>query len=170
MSGVVIAGGEGKEELKKEIESEKLCVELSDDIVGVQVGATFKNIVNIFIGLVKGAGMGENTEAFIYAKGLVAMEKVGVAMGAKSETFLGLAGAGDLYLKSRSRELGIEIGKGRTFEEVDKELIYPKEGITALRNLENISQYTNADLSFFKLIYSVVFDGMKVEEAIRQIK
>lgn len=169
-SGVVLAGGLGKEELKQEIESDNLYVELSLDVVGVQVGATFKNVVNIFIGLVEGASCGVNTEAFVYAKGLSAMKNLGVSMGANPDTFLGLTGAGDLYLKSRSREFGIAIGKGKTFEEADKEIIYPKEGIVTLRNLINISKYTDADLTFFKLVYSVVFEGMSITDAVKNIK
>lgn len=170
LSGMVLAGGDDKEELKNQIESDNLRIELSDDVVGVQVGATFKNVVNIFIGLVEGAGYGVNTQAFIYTKGLQATKSLGVSMGASMDTFLGLTGAGDLYLKSRSRELGVEIGKGKPFSQVDREIVYPKEGIAALRNLANIGKHTGADLSFFNLVYAIVFEDMKIEDALRQIK
>ena len=169
-SGVVLAGSLGKEELKKEIEGENLYVELSDDVIGVQVGATFKNVVNIFIGLAEGSGCGQNTSAFVYAKGLTAIKNLGISIGAHPDTFLGLAGAGDLYLKSRSRELGIEMGKGKSLEDINKELIYPKEGIETLKNLNNISRYIDADFSFFQLVYSVVFEDMQILDAIKKIK
>jgi len=169
-SGMVLAGGQGKEELKKEIESDNMYIELSDDVVGVQVGATFKNAVGIWIGLVEGASCGKNTEAFVYAKGLMEIRKLGVSLGANPDTFLGLTGAGDLYLRSRSRMLGVEIGKGRDFEEVAKEMVYPKEGIATLRNISNIIRHTGVDLSFFQLAYDVVFNNMKVMDAIKKIK
>jgi len=169
-SGFILAGGNDKGEIKKLIESKSIYVELSDDVVGVQVGATFKNVVNIFIGLAEGAKLGENTKAFVYTKGLENIRNAGVSIGANSETFLGLSCAGDLYLNSRSRELGEEIGKGKTFDEVDKELIYPKEGIITLQNLENIEKYIKSDLSYFKLIYRIIFDYLDIKSAILEIK
>lgn len=168
-SAMVLAGGEGKADLKKVIESANLYIELSDDVIGVQVGATLKNVVNIFIGLVEGANLGLNTEAFIYTKGLLEIQKFGVALGAKPETFLGYSCAGDLYLRSRSRGLGVEIGKGRPFEEVAKEMKYPKEGIATLRNLTKISDQMKTDLTFFKLINSVVFEKLPVIEAVKKV-
>jgi len=169
-SGFVLAGDDKKEEIKKIIESENVYVELSDDIVGIQVGSTLKNAVTIFVGLVKGADLGENTEAFVYAKGLESIKNVGISLGAKPETFLGLVCAGDLYLTSRSRELGIELGKGKKFEVIDKELIYPKEGIYTLKNLEKIEKFSKADLSYFKLIYDVIFENLSIKDAVKMIK
>lgn len=169
-SAMVLAGGGGKEELKKVIESENLYIELSDDVIGVQVGATLKNAVGIFIGLVEGAGLGPNTQAFIYTKGLLEIQKFGVSIGAKPETFLGFSCAGDLYIRSRNRTLGVELGKGRTLEEILSGSTFPKEGIATLSNLKNISEHLKADLSFFNLIYSVVFERLSVNAAIKQIK
>lgn len=167
-SVMVLAGGEGKEELKKQIELEDLRIQLSDDIVGVQVGSALKNTVGIFIGLVEGAGFGENTQGFIYSKGLQEIQKIGIYLGAKPDTFLGFTCAGDLYVRSRSRILGVEIGKGRSFEEVSKEMVYPKEGIASLKNILKMKNDT-LDLSFFKLIYSVVFENMPVKEAVKKL-
>lgn len=169
ISMMVLAGGEGRNDLKKQIESENLYIEISDDIVGVQVGAALKNTVGIFIGLVEGAGIGENTQGFIYSRGLQEIRKVGVALGANPDTFLGLSCAGDLFVRSRSRNIGVEIGKGRSFEEVSKEIVYPKEGITSLKNILKMENKINIDLNFFKLINAIIFENMKVEEAVKKL-
>ncbi len=166
---MVLAGGEGKELLKKQIELDNLYIELSDDIIGVQVGSALKNTVGIFVGLVEGAGFGENTQAFIYSKGLQEIQKIGVCLGANPNTFLGFTCAGDLFLRSRSRILGIEIGKGRAFEDVSKEMTYPKEGISSLKNILKMEGTLNMDLRFFKLIHRVVFEGMLVDEAVKKL-
>ena len=166
---MVLAGGEGKEELKKQIELDNLYIEVSDDIVGVQVGSALKNTVGIFVGLVEGAGYGENTQAFIYSKGLQEIKKIGVCLGANPDTFLGFTCAGDLFLRSRSRILGVEIGKGRSFEEVSKEMTYPKEGISSLKNILKMEGNTNIDLRFFKLIHLIVFEGMPVHVAVKKL-
>jgi glycerol-3-phosphate dehydrogenase (NAD(P)+) len=169
LSVMVLAGGEDRDELKKEIESEYLIIKTTDDIIGVQVGSALKNTVGIFIGLVEGACVGKNTEAIIYTKGLEEIRKIGVSLGAKSETFFQYTCAGDMFLKSRSRILGCEIGKGRTFYVVDKELTYPKEGISSLKGLLKREKYIMIDLSFFKLIHQVIFEGMTVKDAILQL-
>jgi glycerol-3-phosphate dehydrogenase (NAD(P)+) len=168
-SVMVLAGGAGKEELKKAIELPDLRIQLSDDIIGVQVGSALKNTVGIFVGLVEGAGLGENTQGFVYSQGLQEIQKIGVYMGAKPETFLGFTCAGDLFVRSRSRMLGVEIGKGRSFEEVAKEMVYPKEGIASLLNILKMDGNPDINLNFFKLIHSVVFEGMKVEEAVKKL-
>jgi glycerol-3-phosphate dehydrogenase (NAD(P)+) len=168
-SVMVLAGGDGKEELKKQIELPDLKIQLSDDIVGVQVGSALKNTVGIFVGLVEGAGFGENTQGFIYSKGLQEIQKIGVYMGAKSDTFLGFTCAGDLFVRSRSRMLGVEIGKGRNFEEVAKEMTYPKEGIASLLNILKMEGNPDIDLSFFKLINEIIFEDIPVKEAVEKL-
>lgn len=168
-TAMVLAGGEGKEELKKQIESGNLFIELSDDVIGVQVGSALKNTVTIFVGLVEGAGLGQNTQAFVYSKGLQEIQKIGLCLGAKPNTFLGLTCAGDLFLKSRNRILGIEIGKGKTLEEVSKEMVYPKEGIDTLKNILKMKNNNNLDLQFFQLINSVIFENMPVIEAVKKL-
>ncbi len=164
---MVLAGGEGKEELKKQIEGGNLSIELSDDVVGVQVGSALKNAVTIFVGLVEGAGFGENTQAFVYARGLEEIRKIGVYLGANPDTFLGLSCAGDLFLRSRNRGLGIEIGKGKPFEEISKQPVYPKEGIDTLNIV--LKMENNIDLTYFKLIHSIIYDKMPVKEALKKL-
>jgi len=166
---MVLAGGKDKEILKKEIELENFRIELSDDVVGVQIGAALKNVVAIFIGLVEGAGLGENTQAFICSKGLQEIHQIGIKLGAKTDTFLGFACAGDLFLRSRNRILGIEIGKGRTLEEATEEMIYPNEGIASLKNILKMEKTLGLNLIFFRLLYSVVFEKMPTKEAVKRL-
>ena len=125
-----------------------------------------KNTVGIFVGLVEGAGFGENTQGFVYSMGLQKIQKIGIYMGARPETFLGFTCAGDLFLRSRSRILGVEIGKGRPFEEVSKEMTYPKEGISSLKNILKKEGEIDIDLQFFQIIHEVVFEGLSVKEAL----
>ncbi len=169
LSVMVLAGGEGREDLKKEIESDYMIIKTTDDIIGVQVGAALKNTVGIFIGLVEGACVGKNTEALVYSKGLEEIRKVGVALGGNKETFSCYTCAGDMFLRSRSRNLGCEIGKGKTFEEVDKELVYPKEGIASLKGLLKREKDIPVDLSFFKLINQIVFEKLTVKDAMSKL-
>jgi glycerol-3-phosphate dehydrogenase (NAD(P)+) len=166
---MVLAGGEGKEELKKQIELDNLYINLSEDIVGVQVGSALKNTVGVFVGLVEGAGFGENTQGFVYSKGLQEIQKIGVHLGARPDTFLGYTCAGDLFLRSRSRILGIEIGKGRSFEEVSNEMTYPKEGIASLKGILKMEGKEGIDLNFFRLIHCVVFENMPVRDAVKKL-
>lgn len=168
LSVMVLASDADKEDLKKQIESDNLYIQTSDDVVGVQIGTALKNTVGIFIGVLEGAGLGNNTQAFIYSKGLQEIQKIGILLGAKAETFIGFTCAGDLFLKSRSRFIGNEIGKGRDLEEISKEIPYPKEGIESLKNILKTKD-NNIDLSFFKTVYSVIFEKMPVLDAVKKI-
>lgn len=170
LSAMVLAGGEGKEEIKKEIESKNLRIELSDDIIGVQVGAALKNVVTIFVGIAEGAGYNGNTQAFIFTKGLQEIQKIGIALGAKANTFLGLTCVGDLTLHSRNRQLGIELGKGRILEDIVKDMGYTPEGLTALKNAKGIACKLCIEVPFIKDLFSLVFEGKPIKEAIEDIK
>ncbi len=169
ISGIVLAGGEGKKEIKKQIESENLIVELTDDVVGVQVGAALKNVITIFVGIAEGAGYGQNTQAYIFTKGIQETQKLGVALGAKSETFIGLSCLGDLTLRSRNRLLGIGIGQGRRLEDIVAEMKYTQEGIATIKNSKIISKRIGLPLLFVDTLYLIIYEGLSIEEGIRKI-
>lgn len=169
LSAMVLAGGKGKEELKKQIESETLCIELSDDIIGVQVGAALKNVVTIFVGIAKGAGYGQNTQAYIFTKGVQEIQKIGVALGAEPNTFLGLTCAGDLTLHSRNRYLGIELGKGRNLDDIILEMHYIPEGINALKNAKAMTERIGVNTPLINLLYSIIFENYSIQDAMRKI-
>lgn len=169
-SAMVLAGGAGKEELKKQIESENLIIELSDDVIGVQIGASMKNVITIFIGIAEGASYGQNTEAYIFTKGLQEVRKFGVALGADPDTFVGLTCLGDIALRSRNRLLGVEIGKGRKLDDIIIDVKHTQEGINTIKNSKMISKKMGIHLPFVETLYSIIFEGMSVDEGIRNIK
>ncbi len=169
ISGMVLAGGENKEEIKKEIESDIFKIDLSDDIIGVQIGGALKNVIIIFTGIAQGANYGQNTQAFILTKGLAEIQKIGVSLGAKVETFLGLSCVGDLNLNSRNRKLGIEIGKGKSVNQFIQEYNYIPEGINAIKNIKEIAKLNKIEIPFILLLDSILFQNYSIKEAIKKI-
>jgi len=168
-SGIVLAGGKGKEKLKDEIKSDTLRVDLSDDIIGVQVAAALKNILAVFIGMLDGAGYGDNTKAYVLTKGLQEIKDVGVAWGAKEKTFYGLAGIGDMIVTcssthSRNFCTGREVGKGRKLDEVLSDMKMVAEGVTTTKVLPGLKKKLNLDLPLLMGVYRVLFKGKKVKE------
>src|SRR3989344_4510324 len=99
-TGIVLAGKKGKErsKLQKALEHDDLRVEMSDDVIGVQVAAALKNILAVFIGVLDGLQLGDNAKAYVMTKGLAEIRTLGIALGAKKETFYSLAGMGDLIV------------------------------------------------------------------------
>ena len=174
LAGYPSADG-GKEEIRqlaKELESENLHIELSDDVIGVQVGATLKNVVTIFVGIAKGAGYGENAQAFILTRGLQEIQRFGLALGAKWETFSGLTCVGDLILHSRNRILGIELGKGRKLDEILKDIHveHTLEGITAIKNARIMARKNNIEVPFIETLHSIIFEDQPMAEAIESMR
>ena len=173
-SGIVLAGGEGKESLKEVIENENLKVDLSDDLIGVQVASSLKNILAVFIGVLDGAGLGDNAIAYVITKGLEEIRQVGLKMGARSETFYGLAGIGDMIVTcssehSRNRFVGREVGKGKNLDEVTDEMKMIAEGITTLKGAIELKRKLQMDTPIISGLYRILFEGKKVNEVLKEI-
>lgn len=161
----VLAGKtDKKEEIKKELESENFYIELSDDVVGVEVSAALKNVVTIFVGFIEGSELGQNLKAFVFTKGVEAIMQVGLKKGAQRETFLGLACLGDLTLDSRNRNLGIMLGKGSKVSDFKQENGYPREGLATLKIIKDIT-----DDIYFEVIYDIIFEGLSAEDGIKRL-
>jgi glycerol-3-phosphate dehydrogenase (NAD(P)+) len=169
-TAMVLAGtGEGLIELKKEIEGDSLYIEISNDVVGVQISSALKNAVAIFVGIIEGVGLGQNTHAFVLSKGVEEIKNFGKVLGANSETFLGLTCVGDLTLRSRNRELGIEIGKGRKITEFTPKLGSPEEGLMALKTALIIAKEKGIEAPFLNVLHLVIFEGLEINKAIRML-
>ncbi|MCF7833743.1 MAG: hypothetical protein K9L98_00375 [Candidatus Pacebacteria bacterium] len=172
LSGMILAGGEGKELLKKELESDYLRIELSEDVVGAQIGASLKNVFTIFVGISEGLNMGENAKAYFFTKGLEEMQRIGVSLGAKQSTFVGLNCAGDLLLHSRNRKLGILLGEGKTLEEAIKEMEYTPQGIDNLKDIKKILQNQKLnpiEAPMVEVLHKVLFENYPVKQAVKEI-
>lgn len=164
-TGVVLAGtGQERTDLQKLFQSDDLKVEISDDIIGVQIAAALKNILAVFVGIIDGMSLGDNAKAYVMTKGLEEIERIGVAMGGKKETFYGLAGMGDVIVTctskhSRNRHVGYEVGKGRKLEDVLKEMRMVAEGVTTARNLPLLLKKNKTPTPVLNGLYDILFNG-----------
>jgi glycerol-3-phosphate dehydrogenase (NAD(P)+) len=120
--------------------SPALRVYASDDVVGVEVGGAVKNVLAIATGLCDGLGLGLNARAALVTRGLAEMTRLGAALGAKAETFMGLSGLGDLVLTctgdlSRNRQVGLLLAQGQTLDQAVASLGHVAEGVYSARTV-----------------------------------
>jgi len=162
---VVASDGEGLSKRVQDIfTTDHFGVYLSDDIIGVELGGSLKNVIAIAAGISDGLGFGTNTKAALFTRGLVEIARLGDKMGARVETFSGLSGMGDLVTtclspKSRNRWLGEEVGKGRSLEQVLKGTEMVVEGVkTALSALE-LGKIYKMGLPITQEVKAVLYDG-----------
>jgi len=168
-SGIVLAGGNGKEEIKEVFQSENFKVDLSNDLIGVQVSSSLKNILALLIGALDGAGLGDNAVAYVITKGLNEIAQVGIAFGAQKDTFYGLAGMGDVIVTcssehSRNRHVGKQIGSGRGLQEVLEEMKMIAEGVTIAESIPLIKEKFDLEIPLLTGTYEILFQGKKLED------
>ena len=173
-SGIVLAGGKGKEDLKEVFESEDLKVDLNEDLIGVQVAAALKNIAAIFIGVLEGMGLGDNAKSYVATKCLEEIKQIGLKWGGKEETFYGLAGMGDIIVTgfsrySRNRFVGMEVGKGRKLDEVISEMKMVVEGVTTIKEAIKLKKKFGLELPLITGLYEILFEGKDTKEILRDL-
>jgi glycerol-3-phosphate dehydrogenase (NAD(P)+) len=145
-----------------------------DDIIGVELGGSLKNVMAVAAGIVDGVGLGNNSRAALITRGLAEMTRLGVAVGAKPATFAGLAGLGDLVLTctgslSRNRTVGLEIGRGATLAEVlaGKETI--AEGVTTTRSAHALAAREGVEMPIVATVHRILFDGYPARLAVNEL-
>ncbi|MBQ3834957.1 MAG: NAD(P)-dependent glycerol-3-phosphate dehydrogenase [Elusimicrobia bacterium] len=142
-----------------------------DDIIGVELGASLKNVFAIAGGVIDGLSFGDNTKAAIVSRGLKELVNLGVAMGGKKETFYGLSGAGDLMVTcfsrhSRNRNLGELLAKGKTLKEAESELKMVAEGVNTCISAYNLGKKMNIELPIINQVYEVLFNNKDAKQAV----
>jgi len=160
--------------ISAQITSPEFRVYTSNDIVGVEVGGAVKNVLAIGAGLSDGLGFGANARVALINRGLVEMSRLGVAMGAKPETFMGLAGMGDLVLtctdnQSRNRRMGLALASGKTVPEAEKEIQQVVEGVAAAQAVHDQARQVGVELPIIEQIYRVVIEGVDPRDAVQAL-
>ena len=141
------------------------------DIVGAELGAALKNIYALIAGVLDGSGCGDNTKALMMTRGLTEAARLGVALGAKKETFAGLSGVGDLIVTccsvhSRNNRCGVLIGKGMNVQDAMKEVGAVVEGYYASASAHYLAEKMGIEMPIAEAAYRVLYEGQNVQEAI----
>jgi glycerol-3-phosphate dehydrogenase (NAD(P)+) len=146
----------------------------SEDIIGVELGGAVKNVLAIAAGISDGLGFGANTRAALITRGLAEIMRLGEAMGGQHETFMGLAGMGDLVLtctddQSRNRRFGLAIAAGKTQEQALEEIGQVVEGLKTTEEVSRIAQRYVVDMPISQQIYRVLYEGVDPKEAVHEL-
>lgn len=154
--------------------SEVFRVYRSEDVTGVELGGALKNIIAIGAGFIDGADLGNNAKAAYITRGLHEITRLGVAMGARPDTFAGLSGMGDLIATcisplSRNYRLGVGLASGKDLESVLGELGQTAEGVPTTQAAVQIAKGLDIDMPITTATYQVLFEGMEPVQAIREL-
>lgn len=146
----------------------------NNDLIGVEVGGAVKNVMAIAAGIADGLGFGANTRAALITRGLNEIIRLGVVMGGKQDTFMGLAGLGDLLLtctdnQSRNRRFGLALGQGKTSAEATQEIGQEIEGVSAAKQTYLLAQRFGIDMPITEQTYKVLYEGLTPLEAVQNL-
>ena len=147
---------------------------VSDDVVGAEVSGAYKNVIAIAGGVCEGLGLGNNAKAALISRGLVEMTRFGEAFGAKTETFLSLGGAGDLFLTasstmSRNFRVGLGLAKGQSIDEILDELGEVAEGVPTAKALHKIATDKDIYLPIAAEVYAMIEEGKDPLQSVQDL-
>ena len=175
-TGVVAAADDLKDaELVQDLfMNPRFRVYTSDDRIGTEICAALKNVIALCAGCTDGMGCGDNTKALLMTRGLAEMARLGVALGGRKETFIGLAGVGDLIvtctsMHSRNRRYGILIGQGKSVPEALEEIGAVVEGYYAAANAHFLAQKVGVEMPISQAAYEVLYNGRDVHAVIADL-
>jgi glycerol-3-phosphate dehydrogenase (NAD(P)+) len=153
---------------------DNLRVYANDDVVGVEVGGAVKNVMAIATGLCDGMHLGLNARAALITRGLAEMTRLGLAMGARADTFMGLSGLGDLVLTatgdlSRNRQVGMALAQGQSLDRVLQSLGHVAEGVYSARNVVARAQQLGVDMPIAQAVVSVLQGHLSPQQAVSEL-
>lgn len=154
--------------------SEVFRVYISPDIMGIEIGASLKNVIALAAGIADGLGYGDNTKAALITRGIAEIARLGIKMGGRTETFTGLTGIGDLIVTcasvhSRNRKAGYLIGQGRTMKEAMEEVKMVVEGVYSAKAALLLADKYDVSMPIVVQVNEVLFDGKDPREAVREL-
>ncbi len=147
---------------------------VSSDVVGAEVSGAYKNVIAIAGGVCDGLGLGNNARAALISRGLVEMTRFGEAFGAKTETFLSLGGAGDLFLTasstlSRNYRVGLGLAEGKDMDKILSELGEVAEGVPTAKALHKIAKEKEIYLPIAEEVYAMIEEGKDPLESVKDL-
>ncbi len=173
----VVLAGENEirlRELQKTFSNSYFRVYSSSDLIGVEIGGAVKNVISIAAGIVAGLGFGDNTMGALLTRGQVEIQRLGMALGAQAETFLGLSGIGDLITTaisphSRNRHVGFEIGKGRNLAEIQAEMNMVAEGVVTTKSVYGLANSLHVEMPITAQVYAALYEDKDPRQAILEL-
>jgi glycerol-3-phosphate dehydrogenase (NAD(P)+) len=160
--------------LARELSGANFRAYSSTDIMGVEIGGAVKNALAVGAGLSDGLGFGANTRVALITRGLKEMTRLGVALGASADTFMGLAGLGDLVLtctddQSRNRRFGLLLGAGRTPQQALAEIGQVVEGYAGAGALHAVAAEAGVEMPLCAMVYRVLYEGLPAKDAVQAL-
>ncbi len=157
--------------LTKLLHNASFRIYTSQDIIGVEIGGAVKNVLAIAAGIADGLGFGANTRAALITRGLNEMIRLGLKLGGQPDTFMGLAGLGDLVLtctddQSRNRRLGLALGKGLNKEQALEQIQQEVEGISAARETHALAQKLGIEMPITEQTFQVLYENLSPRKAV----
>ena len=173
----VVAGAHDKktaEEIQEAFMSPVFRVYTSPDMVGIELGAALKNVIALAAGIVDGLGLGDNTKAALITRGIAEITRLGLAMGGRFETFIGLSGIGDLIVTctsthSRNHNAGYLIGQGKSYQEAMNEVKMVVEGVYSAKAALALAKKYNAEVPITEQVNQVLFEGRSAKDAVTSL-
>lgn len=175
-TAMVLASENNKllEDLHTILKNENMRIYLSNDVKGVELGGSLKNIIAFCAGTLIALNLGDNSFAALLTRGLTEISRLGEALGGKAETFYGLSGLGDLIVTcssqfSRNRKAGMLIGQGKTLEETKQEVGMTIESIENIEVAYKLGKMYEIDMPIVNTVYDVLYNNLKPKDAVVQL-
>ncbi len=143
--------------------TERFRVYRSQDVIGVELGGSLKNVIALAAGIADGLNLGDNARAALMVRGMSEIERLGLALGGKSETFSGLSGIGDLIVTcssrlSRNHQVGMELAKGKSLSDILKNMVEVAEGVPTTRAAYELKDRHKIEMPIVTEVYQVLFE------------
>jgi glycerol-3-phosphate dehydrogenase (NAD(P)+) len=172
-TAVVVAGSRA-ELVQSVFMGDRFRVYSHDDVVGVELGGAMKNVIAIAAGACDGVGFGDNSKAALVTRGLAEMARLGVACGARQETFFGLSGMGDLVVTafsrhSRNRRVGERLGRGESLEQISASMPMVAEGVRTAKSAKQLAERLGVELPITREVYATLYEGKSAKQAVRDL-
>jgi glycerol-3-phosphate dehydrogenase (NAD(P)+) len=158
-------------QIAAELHSPRLRIYTSHDVVGVETGGAVKNVITIAVGISDGIGFGHNARAALITRGLMEITRLGLGLGGNMNTFMGLAGVGDLILTStgdlsRNRQVGLMLAEGMSLEDILNALGHVAEGVHTARSVLQLGDEMNIEMPITQAVCSILHEGVSARNVV----